>query len=182
MRIRTLIFLTLSLLMVGCASPARVDHMTLRTQMPVVDQASALRNGVLLGLVTGGKATNPMWMSQVSNQDFHRALQVSLERAGLLANAGSDGEFDLSANLDDLRQPMAGASMTVSAKIHYTLTRKSDGNRVFEKTIDLPYTAAFNEAFMGSERVRIANEGAIRVNIEQLISELRKIDATQLTL
>ena len=72
--------------------------------------------------------------------------------------------------------------MTVSAKIHYTLTRKSDGNTVFERTIDLPYTAAFNAAFIGTERVRIANEGAIRVNIEQLISELRKIDATQLTL
>ncbi|HEY7907177.1 MAG TPA: hypothetical protein VIC53_09710 [Wenzhouxiangella sp.] len=46
---------------------------------------------------------------------------------------------------------------------------------VYERLIERAHTTKFSEAFMGVERLKLANEGAIRVNIESLISDLYKI-------
>ena len=62
--------------------------------------------------------------------------------------------------------------MTVTASINYVLTERASGKTVYTKTITLPYTAKFSDAFAGYERLRLANEGAARENIKQLIDEL----------
>ena len=111
-----------------------------------------------------------------------RALETSLNKANLLAGSESSSQYELTATMDNLRQPAIRISMTVSAKIHYTLTHNSSNKKVFEKTIDLPYTAAFNAAFRGTERLRLANEGAIRVNIEELIRQLMALKVTNIEL
>jgi hypothetical protein len=43
---------------------------------------------------------------------------------------------------------------------------------VFARTIATPYTAKANDAFLAVERLKLANEGAIRTNIARLIEEL----------
>lgn len=176
MRLKIVLLAVLtSLILTGCASPAQVGNMQAAIPAEQKEKPSALRNNLALDGITGGKGTNPLWTSQVSNGDFRQALEASLKSAGLLTD-GKNGRYRLNAHLDGLRQPVFGASLTVSSKVHYVVLDTKTNRAIFEKTIDLPYTAALSDAFAAVKRLRLANEGAIRVNIEALINELISLD------
>jgi hypothetical protein len=112
-----------------------------------------------------------MWTSQVSSDAFRRALEDSLRNAGILGG-GSGLRFRLTADLLRLDQPMFGASMTVSSQVRYSLVEIATGKEIYSRVIDASYTAAFNAAFLGTERLRIANEGSIRDNIDSLLRDM----------
>jgi|SRR6218665_2333706 len=172
--LRILSTLCLTLALIGCAAPARVEQMQTNTNMATrtaVDK-SPMREAVAIRDVTGGKDTNPMWVSNVSSSDFERALELSLKDAGLLAANKHGSKYVLVAHLSKLDQPFAGASMTVTATVRYILVDRLTNKEVLEKTLATPYTAAWNEAFLGTERLKLANEGAVRANIQQLIDAL----------
>lgn len=95
-----------------------------------------------------------------------------MRSAGLLAAEGQACRLRLNAQLLSLAQPMVGASMTVTASVLYTLVDCTDRKELWVRTITLPYTAAFTDSLLGVERLKLANEGAARVNIQQLIKEL----------
>lgn len=162
-------------LMAGCASPARMENM----QISSADQAyrlaasapQAIKNQVSVHDVTGGKETNPMWVSEVSSSSFRQALESSLRAVGLHA-PGSLGDYRLVAHLETLDKPMIGLDLKVTATINYTLEHRKTGKVVFARTISTPHTATFSDAAIAVERLRMANEGAIRNNISALIGEL----------
>jgi hypothetical protein len=169
-----LVLCLLAALLSGCATPARVEQMQIEvpaaTRGAVVD--SALRRQVVIQSVTGGSETNPLWMSKVSSADFERALELSLRNAGLLAPDKQSGAYTLSAEMYKLDQPLFGASMTVTAMVKYTLLERASGREVMQRTLSAAHTAAWNAAFLGTERLKLANEGAVRDNIVQLIDAL----------
>lgn len=161
-------------LLVGCAAPARIEQMQAPAPLAVrtaVDQ-SPLKASIGIKDVTGGKETNPMWVSNVASADFERALEASLKDAGLLSANRQASKYVLTAHLVKLDQPLIGASMTVTANVRYTLIDRASNKTVFEREMATPYTAAWNDAFAGSERLKLANEGAVRSNITQLINDL----------
>lgn len=158
----------------ACATPARVEQMRVDTP-EAVRQAiagSAMKEAVSIKEVSGGKETNPLWVSNISNEDFRRALEDSLRSAGLLAPTAQGGRYLLTVNLLSLAQPMFGADMTVTASVLYTLVDSRSGKEVWVRTITLPYTAAFGDSILGVERLKLANEGAARVNIRKLVELL----------
>ena len=65
--------------------------------------------------------------------------------------------------------------MTVTASVNYIVSERATGKEVFNRTVAVPYTAKFGDALMGVERLKLANEGAIRTNISQLIEELFRL-------
>ncbi len=134
--------------------------------------ASSLKANIAVRDVTGGRETNPMWASQVSSSDFERALEASLRDAGLLSGGKPLGQYQLIAHLKALDQPLIGASLTVTSTVQYTLVERASGKDVLSRTIVAPYTAAWNSAFAGVERLKLANEGSIRESIRQLIDLL----------
>lgn len=156
----------------GCAAPARIDQMTSSLSPEKRLLKSDYRNNIAVVDVTGGKATNPMWVSNVGNSEFEQALEASLREAGLLAVGKQAGTHKLIAHMERVDQPMFGASMTVTVSVRYTLVERATGKEVYNRSVSLPYTAPFNAAFIGTERLRIANEGAVRVNIAKLIDDL----------
>lgn len=158
----------------GCAAPARIEQMQVNTSLATRTAAanSHLKENVALRDVTGGKETNPMWISSVSSTDFERALEASLKDAGLLSQNRQGSKYSLVVHLMKLDQPFFGASMTVSATVRYTLVERATNKDVLERTVSLPYTAAFSDALLGTERMKLANEGAVRVNIQALIDAL----------
>jgi hypothetical protein len=166
--------LSLAVMLGGCATPARVDQMQISSSMAARTTAanSPMREAISVKDVTGGKETNPMWVSNVSSSDFSRALEASLKDAGLLSANSQASKYQLVAHLQKLDQPLFGASMTVTATVQYSLIERGTNQEVLSRTVSLPYTAAWNDAFLGSERLKLANEGAIRVNIQQLIDAL----------
>ena len=162
----------MTFILAGCATPARMEQMVATAQPEQRVLKTPLRDNVAVTEVTGGKETNPMWMSNVSSSEFERALETSLRDVGLLSNGKQAGKFILLANMEKLEQPFIGISMTVTASVHYTVINRATRKEVLSRTIAIPYTASFGDAFLGTERLKLANEGAVRNNIAALINEL----------
>ena len=68
-----------------------------------------------------------------------------------------------------------GLDMTVTATVTYTLVERATGKTAWEKVIVAPYTAKFGDSLLGVERLKLANEGAIRTNISNLLDDLYRL-------
>lgn len=119
-------------------------------------------------VVTGGQKTNPMWSSQVANEDFATALQTTIEKNGLFSRVIRSGNADykLDVRLIQLHQPSFGLNFTVKGDIEWRLRHVSSDRLVWDGRTDRSYTVTVGEAPVGIKRLRLANEGAIRENIK----------------
>ena len=166
------LLLFVTLILAACATPARREQMTIAAPTTSHSAPVALNQAVALGPVSGGKQTNPLWVSNISSEDFEAALRSSLQSAQLLVPVGKDCRVKLTAQLLSLAQPALGLDMTVTASVLYTLVDCKTQKEVWVQTITLPYTAAFTDSLYGVERLKLANEGAARVNIQKLVEML----------
>ncbi len=164
----------LAILLGACASPARVSQMTVSGSEFVVNEpiSKQLKNNIALIEVTGGESTNPMWTSEIGNQQFKIAIEKSLMSAKLLNALPASAGYQLKVNLAEVQQPVFGLDFTVTASVEYQLTNSKTGLIVLKEKITRPFTATLKDAFMGVERLRMANEGAAKVNIEEFIKRL----------
>jgi len=174
-----------ALLLSACASPARMEHMQMSASDPahrlVRTAPQELKQQVGLHDVTGGKETNPLWFSEVSSAAFRDALEASMKSVGLYA-PGALGDYRLVVHLEKLDQPMIGLDMTVTATVNYTLEQRKTGRIILAKTLTTPHTATFSDAAIGVERIRLANEGAVRKNISAIVSELLALDKEKISI
>lgn len=154
----------------ACATPSRPEAMILGATPGLIASSGDLGyHSVTSVIVSGGSETNPMWTAQVSNQDLKTALEGSLAAAGYM---GSDGRpMIVTANMIELNQPMVGLDMSVTSRIQYSVT--SDGRLVFNDTVAATGTATMGDAFVGVERLRLANEKSIQENIKQFLQRFR---------
>lgn len=164
----------------ACASGARTGAMTAPVSSGnIISEASSLRRSIIVSEVGGGKETNPLWMSNVGNNEFKSALEQSLMLHALLDTSAP--RYKLEAKLIKLRQPLGGFDVTVGSHVYYSLSDIETNERVYDADINCDYTAALSDAFLGYERLRLANEGSIKKNIslfiEGLVAEFRKRDA-----
>lgn len=155
----------------GCATNAAVDQMAYHYQGSKQPKNKTLVNGITVMQVTGGHETNPLWTSQISNENFKQALVKSLQQAHLYNNS-SEPRYILKANLMMLEQPVFGFDMTASCQVHYTLKDVAKDEIVYKDDILASYTATMKDAFLGPERLRKATEGAAKANIQKLIEKL----------
>jgi len=164
----------LATLLGACASPARVSQMTVSGSEFVIKEpvSKQFKNNISLMTVSGGESTNPMWTSEIGNEQFKIAIEKSLMSAKLLNALPSSVDFHLEVNLTEVQQPVFGLDFTVTASVEYQLTNSKTGSIIFKEKITRPYTATLKDAFMGVERLRLANEGAAKVNIEEFIKRL----------
>lgn len=161
----------------GCASPARMDMMIAQDQGLVgyLDRETPLRKNISVDSVFGGEKTNPLWTSEIGNEQFREALVLSLRNAGLLKRDG-EAEYELSATLLEVEQPLFGISLTVTTRIKYLLVAREGRKLLFEEEIVAPYTATFQDSALAIERLKLANEGSARSNIEVLIRKLYQLN------
>ncbi|PLY04961.1 MAG: hypothetical protein C0622_01980 [Desulfuromonas sp.] len=156
-------------LLYGCASGPDVASMV--TRVPAVTGQS-VAGTLVVGEVSGGKETNPMWMSTIDDASFRQALFTSLERSGLFEQAllTGDGEYRLDCEI--LAQEVKpGFDMSATLMVRYQLSRA--GETVWAENIFTQYEAKMEETFYGVKRAQLANEGAVRKNIAQLIQQLQ---------
>lgn len=158
-------------LLTACAEPARVGAMIAPVSTAsLVPASSPLANAVKIGDVTGGGATSPLWESNVSADDFRAALTESLRLQAALAPGAA--KYTLDASLQSLDRPLAGFDMTVTASVHYTLRTEPARTAAWDQLVTTPYTAKLGDALVGSDRLRLAEEGAIRENISTAIGAM----------
>ena len=112
---RFLIVIFSAAILAGCATPAAVEQMAVT--LPVTQTNLTLKNSVSVADVTGGRDTNPMWTSQVSSDGFRRALEQSLENAGMFNKVVAGSRYQLTADLSRLDQPFMGFDMTVTSTV-----------------------------------------------------------------
>jgi hypothetical protein len=163
------------LLMIGlsaCASPAKVENMVLHSPAAASPADPALANGICVTSVKGGEETNPLWTSEVNDANFRAALEKSLRNSGLLAADAANCRYGLEANLLGLAQPTIGFDFEVTAHVNYRLLARGSDQPYLLETITSSHTATMGDAFVGVERLRLANEGAIRKNIEKILTSI----------
>lgn len=158
-----------ALLLGGCATGSQSAAMVATVTTPLNKSPRSVNV-----TVTGGSETSSLGASKISNADFASAIETSIAKSGLFAKiAGRDAaDYALSVQIVRLDQPFFGASFTVTIETTWRLVRRADGGVVWEKAVVTPYTATMGDALVGSTRLRLANEGAARANIESAIKQL----------
>jgi PBP1b-binding outer membrane lipoprotein LpoB len=160
--------IALAALLGGCATAAKPDAMV--AEPVAIAHTSSSDVSVV---VSGGKATSGMGASQISDDGFAQALSDSITKSGLFkAVAPSGGRYRLAAFIGKVDQPMIGLSMTVKMEVSYTLTDTKSGKAVWSKNVASEHTAKVSDAFAGISRLRLANEGAAKANIQEAITEI----------
>lgn len=169
----------LTALLAGCGAPSQplpmavtaADALQIRGWVP-----DALKAQVAIAPVKGGLATNRWWGSKVSALALQQALDESFYAVGMKAlSPEPPSRFELQAELVQLDQPLVPAlAVTVDVAVRYTLVDKgADGRVVYQRRIANSEEARLGEAVLSpSERLRIANERALRANIDLLLRDL----------
>lgn len=167
---RRLLLAALSLACVGaCAPPASYSAMVAGAP-PGQTPAPVYRNGITVGSVTLGRDVGTPWTSAVSPDQVHQALVQTLAVAGL--GQPANGRFRLDGRLLTLDRPYAGFAMTVTATIAWRLTDTTNGAVVYDRTFRTLGTATLDDAVDSNNRLRIADQRAVRANLQQLVQDL----------
>lgn len=170
-KVRNILVASLVLLLSACASGARTGSMVVPfSPEKNIEEGHPVREAVQVGGVDGGKETNALWTSQISNESFKDALEQTLALHTMLAE--NDARYRLDVELVELNQPFIGLNMTVKADVKYRLTDTTDGSVLFDEVFHSEYTAAFGDSLLGSKRLQLANEGAVRNNIQLILEKL----------
>lgn len=168
----------LALALAGCGTPSQplpmavtaADALQIRGWVP-----ESLKAQVSVAAVSGGQETGRWWGSKVSAAALQQALDESLHAVGMKPLVPEPApRFELQAELLQLDQPLVPAvGVTVGVAVRYTLVDKASGKPVYQRRIANTDEARFSEAILSpSERLRIANERALRANIDLLLREL----------
>ena len=156
----------------ACASPAKVENMVASATAGAQAPNSNLVEAACVTKVTGGEETNPLWTSEVDDASFRAALEISLRNNRLAATTSDGCRYGIEVNMLGLAQPVIGFNMTVTSHVNYSVRERISGTPYFLTTVTAPYTATVGDAFAGITRLRLANEGSIRSNIQKFIDEL----------
>jgi len=174
LNIKTISVTMILLVLGGCATGAKVENMS--TEPVSVEQKQAfdeqLKSQIAISETTGGKKTNPLWVSSISNEAFQEAVIQSLKANDLYSETGS---YTLNIELQKVKQPIVGISMTVTTTVRYVLSDQANDRVLLDEVIVSPHTAKISDAFVGVTRLRLANEGSAKKNIEGLIEKIAKL-------
>lgn len=169
---RIILSIVTLLILTGCASDVRVDRI-IPEDIIKIDSDSRFAEAIRIESVSGGKKTNPLWSSEISNESFEAALRTALKEAGVLSKLRSEG-FRLRVILNEIKQPFIGLDMTVVARVTYFLDDPVTDKLIFDKQFESSYTAKLTDHLYGVERLRLANEGAAKTSIAEFLVFLRQ--------
>lgn len=108
---------------------------------------------------------------------FAEAVRDSIIKYGSFRSVVTTGNGDylLEADIVKVDAPAAGFNMTVSMGVTWKLTHVSTGKVVFQQATFKSFTATVGDAFAGAARVRMAEEGAARENIEDALDRISRL-------
>jgi hypothetical protein len=170
--VTSLTWVTGSLFLPGCASPASVRGMqppslTLQNQHPYS----------LSVQVVGGEATNPLLTSEISNESFAEAIRKGIADSGLFRSVipAGNGDYLLEVALVNVAKPSVGFDMTVNLTASWKLIHVPNHKIVYQDVISQSYTATVGDAFAAVKRLRLAQEGAARGNIQTGLTRISRL-------
>lgn len=173
---RLLLGLFLLVIMAACASPPRANLMAPEMQQALASkEGSPLRRAIALASVGGGEKTDPLWYPEVGSEEFEVALRHALDAHGYLSPDPATAAYHLEAFIVEIKKPTSGYTSTVHSFVRYKLVGAADGSALFDEVIHGEYTATVGDAFVGLQRLRLAEEGAMRASISALLGRLHSL-------
>jgi hypothetical protein len=161
----------------GCVAPAGTQAMSVGyRETRLLEGTPALSGRVLVGAVTGGQATNELWVSHVGAPEFAGALEASLAEAGLLAATPAEAAWVLDAEILGEEQVVTGLDTIAALTVRYRLLPAEGDAAAHERELRSQSAAVFGQAWYGPTRYRKAIEAAARANLAELLAELYAID------
>jgi len=162
----------------GCSTGAKPAAMTSGGAIgPEWVEATAWADVPTLTLrTTGGRATNPLHTSQISNDAFREALATEVFRSGAFRPVyDAIADYHLHVDLTEIEQPYWGwLDMEVRIGADWRLYEVETGRLVWERRVESVYTASDRDSPWGIKRLRIANEGSARRNIVEGVVALAR--------
>jgi hypothetical protein len=158
------------LLIIGCAPSPRLYNSIpiINIQNPIDHSNKKLK----IGNIMGGELTNEIQGSKIDAFTFEAVLIESIKKYKIFLITDTNADYILNATIMYQTQPLVGLDMTVNFMVKYSLINQNSNEEIWVKDINSIYTAKFSDSFIGSERLNMANEGAIRKNIEILLQTL----------
>ena len=154
----------------GCITAQPCDAYAMSSSKITVTNSTLKREKIGSIECSGGRTTNPLWTSNVGNEEFRTALANSLSVAGVFS-AGT-GAYRVLAEIVHEEEPLFGFTFNVSEQLRYCMENRRTGHRVFDTTISSVGSASPDDEFVGIHRLRIVKERAIRANIENFLRYL----------
>jgi len=129
---------------------------------------------VMVKEAVGGRETNPLGTSQISGRAFTEALRSSIAKAGLFDSVVEQGDADylLTVGILSYSQVQVEFDFYVTIQTTWEFTETRELTVIWSDTFVTNYRATFDDAFMGPERLQLANEGAVRADIAEGIKRL----------
>jgi hypothetical protein len=171
MKLKYLVLIVfISVFLSRCASSASIEGMTVKDYK----SEKLIGDRIFIKSVTGGKKTNPLWVSNISNKNFEEALKKSVLECNAFSEIETitDGDWVLEVNIISVNRPM-GFNLTVKTTIEYKLYNKN--KLVFSKNINQSGNATMSDALYGTKRLRLANEISARNNIKEMLQSLKGV-------
>lgn len=173
-KLATLIYLFLgAFALLSCAAAPDVTNMIPSPPPTTVHTDKVLR----VGEVTGGQTTNPLMQSMIDDAGFRQALIETLQKSGLFSSVvtgDSTADYELRAEI--VSQEVQGMyDATATLFVNYRLLELPSNQEIWKENLLSRYMAEFEESFVGVERRRKANEGAVRENLNQLVERLSQV-------
>jgi hypothetical protein len=163
----------------GCSTGAKPAGMTPGGPVePAMLEAADLAHVPTLTLrTTGGRATNPLHTSQISNGAFTEALVAEIFRSGAFRPVyDAVADYHLHVDLAEIEQPYWGwLDMEVRIGADWRLYEVASGALVWERRVVSAYTATERDSQWGIRRLRLANEGSARHNIVEGVAALARV-------
>jgi hypothetical protein len=135
----------------------------------VANPVAKYRNAIAVRSVSGGQMMNALTVPGVANEPFKAALESTLSYNGYLAQSGTP-KFHLDAEIQNLDQPFIGLDFDVVADVTYKV---SGAGAPAVYPIKAKGSATSSDSPLAVDRIRIANERAMRENLRQFLEALR---------
>lgn len=157
----------------ACAMPATHEAM-----IPQLHEITKQNNASIEVIIDGGRDTNPLWRTQISNDVYRLALIESISKSNLFSDTtkGSKSDYQLFVNLLSLEYDGSGLDIIVTLETGWNLKRASTDKIIWRGDIISRHTATFSDAFVGITRMRLAVEGAAKTNIKDGLLRVSKLD------
>ncbi len=174
--ISTICFISFFVFLQACASGAKSKNMTsFLNDAKEYQTNKELAGSIEVKEVQGGKKTNPLWASDISSENFQKAVSDTLSNFGYLST-NKTGKYSLKVALIDVDKPIFGLDLKVTTRIRYTIIENQSNQKVAEKEIVASHVATFSDAALAVKRLRLANEGSAKKNILELMKFLETLE------
>jgi hypothetical protein len=156
-------------ILAGCATPAYQQVMLIEKSDLNIKIEEKLKNKFYVRSVTGGKETNPLWVSEVDSETYKGALENSLAALGY-RSFRPNSEYIIDVNLKDTKRPHIGLTMEINSEVDYFVTQKNGTISSFQ--ISAIGSANISDEIFGVYRGKLANERAIKQNINKFVEAI----------